>query len=48
MQWSSSKKNEQSAQLQWLQDRFRNQNIGSFVSSLGIAVNKGSPRELEP
>ena len=38
--WLSSKKKELSSKL-WMQDWFRNQNIGSIISCLGTAVNKG-------
>ena len=46
--WLSSKKNVTLCFKLWLQDQFHNQNIGSFVSWLLVALNKGSPRELVP
>ena len=43
--WLSSKKNITLLSYD-CKTSFANKNIGSFTSCLGIAVNKGSPREL--
>ena len=45
MLWLSSKKNITLLSYD-CKTSFANKNIGSFTSCLGIAVNKGSPREL--